>query len=97
MHHGARRPRAALDPRHVGNQLRRHRRVGTKAAKRFRAGSVSGTSSPVMTHERVIGSLRNSMAVRKTSLQTARQLRLLTDIRSPFFATFALGLCVLCG
>ncbi len=30
-------------------------------------GALSGTSSPVMTHERVIGSLRNSMGVRKTS------------------------------
>ncbi len=44
-----------------------------------------------MTHERVIGSLRNSMAVRKTSPQMARQLRLLTDDPSPFFATFALA------
>ena len=64
---------------------------GQKRQKASARGAVSGTSSPVMTHERVIGSLRNSMAVRKTSLQTARQLRLLTDFPSPFFATFALA------
>src|SRR4029077_19538033 len=32
-------------------------------------GGASGTSSPVMTHERVMGSLRNSMGVRKTSVR----------------------------
>src|SRR6266849_5847736 len=30
-------------------------------------GALSGTSSPVITHERVMGSLRNSMGLRKTS------------------------------
>src|SRR6185437_9622909 len=53
---------------------------GQKRQNASARGAVSGTSSPVMTHERVIGSFRNSMAVRKTSAQMARQLRLLTEI-----------------
>jgi hypothetical protein len=37
-------------------------------------GALSGTSSPTMTQERVMGSLRNSMVVRKTSPRLNRQL-----------------------
>ena len=75
MDHGTRRPRPAIDARHVGNQLRRTAgEFGQNRQKDSARGALSGTSSPVMTHERVMGSLRNSMVVRKTSAATNRQL-----------------------
>src|ERR1700738_1595448 len=40
---------------------------GQKPQKDSERGVLSGTSSPVMTHDRVMGSLRSSMRLRKTS------------------------------
>src|SRR5512146_1218132 len=37
-------------------------------------GMTSGTSSPVITHERVIGSLRSSMPLKENTTDSPRQL-----------------------
>ena len=60
MHHRARRP----DPRALGScgdDLRGVGGVGAKTAGDFGTRPLSAGSSPVMTQERVMGSLRSSM------------------------------------
>jgi hypothetical protein len=49
------------------------RESGQNRQKGSRRGALSGTSSPVITHERVIGSLRSSMHKETTGWQL-RQL-----------------------
>ena len=65
MHNRARRPRAAIHAGQGGDDLRG---LGGRTAKRqaCERGVGSMTSSPVITQERVMGSLRSSMAVRRT-------------------------------
>ena len=62
------------DSRHIGNQLRRRGESGQNRQKDSARGALSGTSSPVMTQERVIGSLRNSMGCKENIGAANRQL-----------------------
>ena len=73
MHHGARRPRSAGVPDMVAIICAGSRESGQKRQTDSARATLSGTSSPVITHERVIGSLRSSMH-KETITSKLRQL-----------------------
>ncbi len=75
MHDRARRPRNSRRIGRLRDHLRRSRGIGTETAGNVSGASVAG-SSPVMTQERVMGSLRSSMDRKENTAEKRRQLRI---------------------